>query len=303
MPGDSAIAWTEKTWNIAVVGCDEVQPECDNCYARDWHNKWHRVREAKQLALEQAQWADESTYDAAEIGLRREARDKIPVQYSAPFSPARRMRDVLGDAAYQQRLQWPLRIKAPNRIFVNSMTDLFHSVADDEDIREVFAVMRAAHWHTFQVLTKRYGRLRYLGPQLDWPPNVHMGVSVGLNRNLPVGDGLAVGAAAAQVRFLSLEPLLGDLIDLTPEYLRTRRIDWVITGAESGTGLQGTGTRQRPIVPLDEAWVRRIRDACVTAQVPFFYKQRVDTHGHKIQLPPLDGVVWNQYPQEVAHAP
>lgn len=294
MPGKTQIAWSDLTWNIGVVGCDEVNEGCDNCYARDWHNKWARVRQKWQDLL------DDTNVEGQPSGITRaywvQQRDRTPLQYNAPFSPARRMREVLGEVAYQKRLTWPLHQKQPAMIFVNSMTDLLHSVATDADIREVFDVMGQAHWHTFQVLTKRYGRLRTLGPRLTWTPNVWQGISIAMNKYLPAMGALSEGAAAAQVRFVSLEPLLDDLVDLTPALLRRHRIDWAIVGAESGTGNRGTGKHQRPVGQMDEDWVRRIRDACVAAGTAFFYKQSVDAHGHKTQLPELDGQVWQQYP-------
>lgn len=275
MPGESAIAWTEKTWNVGVVGCDEVNEGCDNCYARDWHNKWARVR--------------------AQTG-------NGPTQYNAPFSPARRMVDVLGPAAYQKRLEWPLQQRKPSMIFVNSMTDLYHSVATYEDIHQVFGIMHRADWHTYQILTKRYGRLRQIGHMLPWQSHIWQGISIASNKYLAAMSALSEGAGRAGVRFLSLEPILDDLIDLTPAMLRKHRIDWAIVGAESGTGNRGTGKHRRPIARMEMDWVRRIRDACVAADVAFFFKQSVDEHGHKTQLPALDGQVWGQFPRVAAAA-
>jgi protein gp37 len=134
-------------------------------------------------------------------------------------------------------------------------------------------------WHRFQVLTKRSRRLAELAPHLDWAPNVWMGVSVETAAYLSRVDDLR--AAAAAVRFLSLEPLLGPLpdIDLTG-------IDWVIAGGESGP-------RARP---MDPSWVVEIRDQCRRARVPFFFKQWGGTNKKKAGRL-LEGRVWSEMPR------
>ena len=136
------------------------------------------------------------------------------------------------------------------------MSDLFHEKVPLSFIRKVFKVMEQASWHTFQVLTKRADRLLEVAQELDWPPNVWMGVSVETPQYLWRVDRLR--AVPAAVRFLSVEPLLASLgmMDLS-------NIDWVIVGGESGPGA-------RPIAP---EWVREIRDQCLRAGVPFFFKQ------------------------------
>lgn len=154
-----------------------------------------------------------------------------------------------------ERLTQPLRWKRPRRIFVNSMSDLFHEGVPAEYIQRVFEVMEAARWHTFQVLTKRHERLAVLAQQLHWPPNVWMGVSVENQRWALRASYLRDVPAA--VRFLSVEPLL------SPVCLDLRGIDWVIVGGESGP----RSRRMRP------EWVRSVRDQCVGAGVAFFFKQ------------------------------
>ncbi|MGB9738071.1 DUF5131 family protein, partial [Chloroflexus sp.] len=150
----------------------------------------------------------------------------------------------------------PLHWRTPRMIFVNSMSDLFHQDVPPDFICAVFAVMRQAHWHTFQVLTKRAERLRALDALLDWPPNVWMGVSVErVDYIARIDDLRATGAA---IKFVSCEPLLGPLPQLPLD-----GIDWVIVGGESGPGAR----------PMDPAWVRDIRDQCLAADVPFFFKQ------------------------------
>jgi protein gp37 len=155
-----------------------------------------------------------------------------------------------------QMLELPLRWKAPKRIFVNSMSDLFHKDVPLEYIKQVFNVMERAEWHQFQILTKRADRLRELSVGLPWPSNVWMGVSVENSEHVHRIDHLRSTAAA--VKFLSLEPLLGPL-----STLNLRGIDWVIVGGESGPGAR----------PMEEKWVIDIRSQCTRAGVAFFFKQ------------------------------
>ncbi len=178
-----------------------------------------------------------------------------------------------------QMLDLPLPWRKPQTIFVNSMSDLFHEAVPLQYVKRVFDVTRRAHWHRFQILTKRSRRLAELAPHLDWAPNVWMGVSVETAAYLSRVDDLR--AAAAAVRFLSLEPLLGPLPDLD-----LTGIDWVIAGGESGP-------RARP---MDPSWVVGIRDQCRRARVPFFFKQWGGTNKKKAGRL-LDGRVWSEMPR------
>lgn len=153
-------------------------------------------------------------------------------------------------------LERPLEWKKPQTIFVNSMSDLLHEEVPLSYVQRVFDVMRRAHWHRFQVLTKRAKRLAEVDPELEWQPNIWMGVSVENGRYRSRIDHLRRTRAA--VKFLSLEPLLGPLPDLD-----LQGIGWVIVGGESGPGAR----------PVDEEWVVDLRDQCVAAGVPFFFKQ------------------------------
>jgi len=153
-------------------------------------------------------------------------------------------------------LELPLRWKKPQTVFVSSMSDLFHDGVPIEYVRRVFDVMRRAHWHRFQVLTKRAERLARLAPELEWTENVWMGVSVETDRYRHRIDLLR--STPARVKFLSLEPLLGPLHDLDLE-----GIDWMIVGGESGPKAR----------PMEGAWVTDLRDQCRRAGVPFFFKQ------------------------------
>lgn len=179
-----------------------------------------------------------------------------------------------------EALGLPLRWRSPKRIFVNSMSDLFQDGVPDAYIEQVFDVMRRASHHTaFQVLTKRSARLRELAPRLPWPDNVWIGVSVETDRYTSRIADLATVQQAA-VRFLSVEPLLGPI-----PVLPLDGIDWVIVGGESGHGAR----------PMDPAWVTDIRDQCVRAGVPFFFKQwggvRKSRAGRL-----LDGRTWDAMP-------
>lgn len=153
-------------------------------------------------------------------------------------------------------LGYPMKWKRPQMIFVNSMSDLFHRDVSTAFIGEIFFTMNKTPWHTYQILTKRSERLALLSSRFSWSPNIWMGVTVENADHVGRIDDLRTVSAA--VRFLSLEPLLGPLPDLD-----LTGIGWVIVGGESGPGAR----------PMDAAWVGDIRDQCLAANVPFFFKQ------------------------------
>lgn len=175
-------------------------------------------------------------------------------------------------------VEQPLRWRAPRRIFVNSMSDLFHPDVPEPFIRRIFRTMEEADWHEFQILTKRPERLRALAERLPWPENVWMGVSVETEEYLWRVDHLT--AVPAAVRFLSLEPLLGPLPSLLLD-----GIHWVIVGGESGPGAR----------PMDPEWVRELRARCLDQRVPFFFKQWGGTRKARTGRE-LDGRTWDQFP-------
>ena len=185
----------------------------------------------------------------------------------------------------EERLLQPIGWKRPRRIFVNSMSDLFHDEVPDTYIRQVFAVMEEARQHTFQVLTKRAERARKLAATLPWPENVWFGVSI--ENSYWSRRTEALRDVPAAVRFLSCEPLLGPLnnLDLTD-------IHWVIAGGESGPGAR----RPKP------EWFRSLRDQCAAAQVGFFFKQwgAFNEEGKRVGKKragrELDGLVWDGMP-------
>lgn len=212
MSEQSAIEWTEATWN-PVRGCTKVSPGCKHCYAETFSERFRGVP-------------------------------------GHPFEQGFDLRLVPG------ALDLPLRWRRGRLVFVNSMSDLFHEEVPLAYIQEVFAVMRRASQHQFQVLTKRAERLEALAPDLDIAPNVWLGVSV---ETAEYTWRIAhLRRVPARVRFASVEPLLGPIGALPLD-----GIDWVIVGGESGP-------RARPMHP---DWARSIRDQCERARVPFFFKQ------------------------------
>jgi protein gp37 len=241
MSEQSAIEWTEATWN-PVTGCDQVSPGCAHCYAKTFAERWKGVP-------------------------------------GHPYEQGFALR------LWPQRLDHPLKWRKPRFIFVNSMSDLFHERVPDEYIARVFEVMSRADHHVFQVLTKREDRLVELAPDLPWPENVWMGVSIENRRFVHRADALRVVPAA--IRFVSAEPLLGPL-----EGLDLRAIDWLIAGGESGP-------RHRRV---DEAWLTSLRDRCQKEGVAFFFKQwggRWPKQGGRL----LEGREWNAMPQSAQLTP
>jgi protein gp37 len=235
MADNSAIEWTEATWN-PVTGCTKASPGCKHCYAE---------RMAKRLKA---------------MGV---------ANYKNGFEVT----------PHDHCLQLPLGWKKPKTIFVNSMSDLFHSRVPTAFIERVFAVMAKAHWHNFQVLTKRSGRLHQLKNKLHWASNIWMGVSVENADYTHRIDHLRDVEAA--VRFISFEPLLGPI-----STLNLSGIDWAIVGGESGPGAR----------PMPYAWVTQIRDQCVASDTPFFFKQWGGVR-KKLAGRELDGRTWDEMPK------
>jgi protein gp37 len=178
-----------------------------------------------------------------------------------------------------QMMERPLEWRSPRTIFVNSMSDLFHKDVPDAYIRQVFDVMRKAHWHQFQVLTKRSARLLRLNSQIEWPTNVWMGVSVESKEYSFRIDHLRL--TSASIKFLSIEPLIGPI-----EKLNLSNIDWAIVGGESGPGAR----------PCFKEWVVNIRKQCQESGVPFFFKQW-GGFNKKRSGRELDGRTWDEYPK------
>lgn len=243
MAKNSGIEWTETTWN-PTTGCDRISAGCDNCYA---------LTLSKRLKA---------------MGSAKYQNDGDPRTSGPGF----------GVTLHEDTLTLPLRWRDPKVVFVNSMSDLFHARVPIEFVERVFDIMAATPHHTYQILTKRAGRLARLSHRLPWPGNVWMGVSVEDERQLGRIDHLRQVPAA--VRFVSAEPLIGplDALDLSD-------VDWLIAGGESGP-------RARPV---QASWVQTLRDHCVSAEVAFFFKQwggKTPKTGGRV----LDGETWSQMP-------
>ncbi len=157
---------------------------------------------------------------------------------------------------HPEALEKPLKLKKPQMIFVNSMSDIFHDKVPDEFIFQIFDVMNRAHWHTFQVLTKRPKRLESLNAKLKWSENIWMGVSIESNDYIKRADSLR--KCDAKTKFFSIEPLIDsvDKLDYTG-------IDWVIVGGESGFGAR----------EVKKEWVVDVQQKCERHDIPFFFKQ------------------------------
>lgn len=190
----------------------------------------------------------------------------------------RRYRRGFQVTLHRDLLELPLDWRRPRRIFVNSMSDLFHDDVPESFIRKVFATMARADWHQFQILTKRSARLVELATRLAWAPNVWQGVSI--ENAAYVSRVRDLQRVPAAVRFLSIEPLLGAI-----PALPLAGISWVIVGGESGP-------ERRPMAP---AWVRDLRDQCVRARVPFFFKQWGGRTPRALGRE-LDGRTWDEMP-------
>jgi len=175
-------------------------------------------------------------------------------------------------------LEKPLKMKKPQVIFLNSMSDIFHDKIDDEYIIKIFEIMNRAYWHTFQVLTKRPKRLEQIADKLNWTSNIWMGVTVEANEYVDRVDYLR--NCPANIKFLSIEPLIDsvDKLDYTG-------IDWVIVGGESGYGAR----------VLEKEWVLEVKDRCLELEIPFFFKQWGGVNKKKAGRL-LDGKIYDDMP-------
>jgi protein gp37 len=242
MSENSAIEWTDTTWN-PVTGCTKISAGCDNCYAARFSERFRGV----------AGHPFEAGFD---LTLRPE------------------------------RLLQPFAWKRSRMIFVNSMSDLFHKDIPCSHIAAVFDTMEKAHWHIYQVLTKRSSLLqKFINDRYKdgtAPPHIWFGVSV--ENEQATSRIVHLQKARARVRFLSIEPLIAPVRKLSLD-----NIHWVIVGGESGPGAR----------PMKPEWAIDIRNQCVAARVPFFFKQwggrTPKTGGRK-----LEGKVWSQFPKPAA---
>ena len=180
---------------------------------------------------------------------------------------------------HRHMLEKPLDWKKPSIIFVNSMSDLFHKDVPEGFIIDVFEIMNEAYWHQFQILTKRPERVIELNEQLLWTPNIWMGTSIE-NDDYAFRNDL-LRKTSAEIKFLSLEPLLGPLLNLN-----LGKIDWVIVGGESGF-------KARPMKP---EWVLDIQEQCQKANVAFFFKQWGGKNKKQAGRV-LNGRTWDEMPK------
>lgn len=245
----SGIEWTETTWN-PTAGCTVLSPGCTNCYAMRMAGRLQAMGHEKYAATTRrrnghALWTGRLNFD-------------------------------------EKALLAPLQWRVPRRVFVNSMSDLFHEKVTDREIVQVWQVMAEASQHTYQVLTKRPERMAAMtrAGALQCLENVWLGTSVETVEYALRIDHLR--SAAAAVRFLSFEPLLGSLrgVDLGG-------MDWAIVGGESGPKAR----------PMQAQWVTEIRDACRRSGTAFFFKQW-GGRNKKSTGRTLDGRTWDEYPAQ-----
>lgn len=248
---ETSIEWTDATWN-PVAGCAIITPGCTNCYAMRMAARLDAMRVPKYAGLTRKSggryvWTGKVTLDEASLGV-------------------------------------PLRWKSPRKIFVNSMSDLFHESVPAEFVMRVWEVMRLTPHHTYQILTKRPERMREIVSAFAEPilPNVWLGTSVEDSAVLGRLDELR--GVPAQVRFVSFEPLIGSVVGASLD-----GIDWAIVGGESGP-------RARPMLA---EWVDEIRLRCAASQTAFFFKQWGGKNKKAAGREYL-GRTWDELPQVLA---
>jgi len=234
-------------------------------------------------------WTDETwnpTTGCSKIseGCRNCYAEKLSLRFGWSTKPWTRKNATENVILHHGRLNKPYEIKTPSRIFVNSMSDLFHEAIPDDFIRDVFDVMSACPQHTFQVLTKRHERLSTWDYKLT--SNIWLGVSVEDKANLKRIDALRQNKAS--IRFISFEPLLEEIDpDLT-------NIDWVIVGGEACPKFRF----------MSHHWARKIRDICVRQNIPFFFKQssaRKTEMGESLVEEDGQRTKWEQRPAQKKH--
>lgn len=242
----TAIEWTDETWN-PMTGCTKISAGCDHCYA---FSLAHNKPAVRAIYLSQAPIKDTEANRAD------------------PFAPR----------FWQERLAKPYAWRAPKRIFVDSMSDLFHAHFSVEQIQSVFRVMNDNPHHQFQVLTKRPERAARVARALTFTDNIWIGTSI--ESMLVAHRADALREIDAAIRFISAEPLLGPL-----DRLNLTGFSWLIAGGESGNGFRECKVE----------WARGLRDACKQSGIAFFWKQwggpTPRSGGRK-----LDGREWNEYP-------
>lgn len=243
---DSSIEWTDATWN-PIAGCSILSPGCTNCYAMRMAARLEKMGQEKYVGT-----------------TRRSGRRDI---WTGKI--------VVDDKMIDAPLSW----RGSRRVFVNSMSDLFHEDVPDAAIRRVWATMARTRRHTYQILTKRPERMAALSQSLPLLPNVWLGTSV---ESADYGFRLDhLRNTAATVRFVSFEPLIGAIPNPN-----LQGIHWAIVGGESGPSAR----------PMEQAWVDELLDACREQEVAFFFKQWGGTN-KKAAGRVLRGRTWDEYPE------
>ena len=228
---NTAIDWTEKRWNF-LRGCTRVSEGCRHCYAE---------RTAARFATPGNPYEGIAEFVKTDAGQEARWTNKVVV--------------------VEKELDAPLRSRKPALVFVNTMSDTFHADVPDEIIIQAFDVMRQASCHQFQLLTKRPERVLEMcvAGLLEWSPNIWMGTSV--EDNLTVDRLTHLQQVRAEIKWVSVEPLLEDIADSLELHLSW--LDWVVVGGESGP-------RARP---MKSEWASSIWADCLRTDVPFFFKQ------------------------------
>lgn len=242
---ESSIEWTEATWN-PIAGCSLASPGCTNCYA---------MRMAARLAC---MGLEKYVGTTRKSGKRDIWTGQIKVD--------------------ENSINAPLKWKSPRKIFVNSMSDLFHESVPEEIIFRIWNVMKQTPRHTYQILTKRSGRMQELSNKLQFLPNAWLGVSVeNEDASWRISD---LKATVGAVKFVSFEPLLGPITSLN-----LSGIDWAIVGGESGPQAR----------PISQTWVDPILSACRRSDTAFFFKQWGGTNKKRAGRI-FKGRTWDEYP-------
>jgi protein gp37 len=242
---ESSIEWTDATWN-PVAGCTVISPGCTNCYAMRMAARLEAMGTTKYAGL------------TRRSGGRSVWTGTVRVDHEA--------------------LAVPLRWRKPRMVFVNSMSDLFHERVPASFIEQVWMAMRDAHWHTFQILTKRPDRMAEVTCKLPLLRNVWLGTSVESSDFIYRLDELRNLSAA--VRFVSFEPLLSSVKDAN-----LSGVDWAIVGGESGPKAR----------PMEKKWVEEIKAACRRAGTAFFFKQWGGKNKAQTGRT-LNGRTWDEFP-------
>lgn len=243
----TSIEWTDATWN-PVAGCTIVSPGCTNCYA---------MRMAARL---------EAMGTEKYVGLTRRSGGRAVWTGKVKLD--------------RKALAAPLGWRKPKMVFVNSMSDLFHEKVSAEFVTQVWEVMAQAHWHTYQILTKRPDRMAALCESLPLLRNVWLGTSVENADYISRIEELC--RVRAIVKFVSFEPLIGSVgaPDLS-------NIEWAIVGGESGPQAR----------PMERQWVSEIQLACRKYDTAFFFKQWGGKRKAKTGRE-LDGRTWDEFPKQ-----